>query len=128
MSSKKILQGEVPKQAIQALKKEIFGEMQNQHIKTGTQLLKRVHTGTYLARYYPERIDNYARKVGLEEFTVKGKKRRARNTISFHTETTLFNVPARTVMEQQKHGCTNAAFAPPRPFRFVSFRFVGTCI
>ena len=64
-SSKKILRSDLPMKAIQALRMEIFGETPflTPNNRSSARLLKKTHTGPYLARYYPETIDSAARKV-----------------------------------------------------------------
>ena len=44
-------------------RQEIFGHLPQLNIQSGHQKAKKSFTGPYLARYYPESINTYARKV-----------------------------------------------------------------
>jgi hypothetical protein len=49
--------------SIQTLQKEVFGQLPQLNIKTGYQKMKRMHRGSYIARYYGEPIEKAARLV-----------------------------------------------------------------
>ena len=51
------------KASIERLKYEIFGTLPQLNTKTGFQAIKRMHRGAYVARYYPEPIEKFARMV-----------------------------------------------------------------
>lgn len=48
---------------IAAVARDIFGTLPNRNVRTGLQFLKKPLTGAYEARYYPESIDSFARRV-----------------------------------------------------------------
>ena len=51
------------KQAIAVVQRQIFGTLPNKNVRTGNQLLKKRLTGEFVARYYLEPIESYARIV-----------------------------------------------------------------
>mmetsp|Transcript_62592 Transcript_62592/g.180041 ORF Transcript_62592/g.180041 Transcript_62592/m.180041 type:complete len:105 (+) Transcript_62592:116-430(+) len=53
----------VLKRGAEAARQEIFGHLPQLNIQSGHQKAKKSFTGPYLARYYPESINKYARKI-----------------------------------------------------------------
>jgi hypothetical protein len=64
---KKLVQNSaVLKRGAEAARQEIFGHLPQLNIQSGHRKAKMSFTGPYLARYYPESINIYARKVRRE--------------------------------------------------------------
>mmetsp|Transcript_12012 Transcript_12012/g.19930 ORF Transcript_12012/g.19930 Transcript_12012/m.19930 type:complete len:105 (+) Transcript_12012:80-394(+) len=59
--AKQVILSPAAKSSIQKLQNEVFGTLPQLNIKTGYQQMKRMHRGTYIARYYPEPIEKSAR-------------------------------------------------------------------
>ena len=51
------------RQAIAAVQRQIFGTLPNKNIRTGNQILKKRLKGEFVARYYLDPIEPYARIV-----------------------------------------------------------------
>ena len=51
------------REAISKLTRDIFGYLPNLGVRSGAAVLKKRHTAVIEARYYPESIDDVARKV-----------------------------------------------------------------
>jgi hypothetical protein len=61
---KKLVQNSaILKRGAEAARQEIFGHLPQLNIQSGHSKAKVSFTGPYLARYYPESINKYARKV-----------------------------------------------------------------
>jgi hypothetical protein len=67
---KKLVQhSTVLKRGAEAARQEIFGHLPQLNIQSGHQKAKVSFTGPYLAKYYPESINKFARKVGGESLS-----------------------------------------------------------
>jgi hypothetical protein len=65
LAIKKLVQhSAVLKRGAEAARQEIFGNLPQLNIQSGHQKAKQSFTGPYLAKYYPESINTFARKVG----------------------------------------------------------------
>lgn len=61
---KKLVQNSaILKRGAEAARQEIFGHLPQLNIQSGHQKAKVSFTGPYLAKYYPESINKFARKV-----------------------------------------------------------------
>jgi hypothetical protein len=66
-SATKLLLTPAAKASIQKLQFEIFGSLPQLNLKTGYQSMKRMHRGAYIARYYPERLEKFAKMVSASD-------------------------------------------------------------
>lgn len=55
------------KRGAEIARQEIFGHVPQLNVRSGSKIGKKQFTGTYLAKYYPESINKYARMVSLED-------------------------------------------------------------
>jgi hypothetical protein len=69
------------KRGAEVARQEIFGHVQQLNIASGNKNAKKAFTGPYLARYYPESINTYARKVSrVKKLPMEGMKLRCVTT------------------------------------------------
>jgi hypothetical protein len=69
------------KRGAEVARQEIFGHVQQLNIASGNKNAKKAFTGPYLARYYPESINTYARMVRrVKNLSMEGAKLRCVTT------------------------------------------------
>lgn len=65
---KKLVQkSAIVKRGAEAARQEIFGHLPQLNMQSGHRKAKKSFMGPYLAKYYPETINTYARKVRVLE-------------------------------------------------------------
>lgn len=53
------------KRGAEIARQEIFGHVPQLNLRSGSKIAKKQFTGNYLAKYYPDSINKYARMVSL---------------------------------------------------------------
>ncbi|CAJ1953716.1 unnamed protein product [Cylindrotheca closterium] len=68
------------KRGAEIARQEIFGHVPQLNVRSGSKIAKKQFTGTYLAKYYPESINKYARMVHENWETEEEEYRRVKLT------------------------------------------------
>jgi hypothetical protein len=59
----KAIKSPTMQRSCEIVRQQVFGHVPQMNLGSGSKTAKKAFTGPYIARYYPESINEYARKV-----------------------------------------------------------------